>query len=128
MLGDRHHVLRAGAPEQVRPAIGVEVLGLEHGDEIFVSKFRLRAVSLHVVLINWVIHQVHITWIPFVVEGGNRIDAPVNEDPELRILIPFRHLVGFERFPIRLEWTLLGDRVNLLDRLLDAGVLAARHD
>jgi hypothetical protein len=38
MLSDGQHVLRPGLLEQLRPLIGVEFLGLEHGDKVLVAE------------------------------------------------------------------------------------------
>ena len=38
MLGDGNHILDARFAKQPRPCHGIEVLGLEHGDEVFVAE------------------------------------------------------------------------------------------
>ena len=38
MFRNRHHVLRASHSEQLGPGRRIETLGLEHGNEVFVTK------------------------------------------------------------------------------------------
>src|SRR2546422_7393230 len=47
--------------------------------------------------------EVHVARVPFVVERGNRVNAPVEKDPELRVLVPLGDGIARERFPGRLE-------------------------
>ena len=51
MFGDRNDVFRSRFLEQTSPGSGIEVLGLEHGDEIFVTELVLRAVGRDVVFV-----------------------------------------------------------------------------
>ena len=43
---------------------------------------------------------VHIAGIPFASKLGNRISAPMNENTEFGVLIPFRHLIGRQGLPV----------------------------
>ena len=76
---------------------------MKRRDEVLVAELVLRAVGLDVVLELLRALLVHVAGIPLVAEGGHGIDAPVDEDAELAVLVPRRRLVRSERFPGRLE-------------------------
>ena len=82
-------------------SVGVEVFGAEQGDQIFVA---LRIVAVREVLSEVFVRAffgvVHVARIPLVLGGGNGVDAPVDEDAELRVLVPLRLLVLDERGPV----------------------------
>ena len=44
---------------------------------------------------------VHVPRIPFVAERRDGIRSPVNENSEFCVLIPRRHLIFLQRFPVR---------------------------
>ena len=90
MLRHGHHVARAGLGEQLRPGLGIELLRLEHRDELLVAELLLGAVGRDVVLIGLGALDVHVAGIPFVVEGGHAVHAPVNEDAQLQFVEPLR--------------------------------------
>ena len=125
MLGDGHDVTGAGILEEFRPRHGVEVLGLEHRDEILVAEFRRRAVGVAMVLINPAtafLRLIHFAGIPFVAESGNRIHAPVDEDAELGVLIPGGDFVFGEGGPFGFKGTGVGDLANLGQLHRDGGI------
>ena len=86
----RDHVSCAGVLEKVRPGLRIIMLGLEHGDKVFVPKFRHRAIDAHMVFVLLRASRYICARIPFAPERRNRIHAPVNEDSKLRIPVPVR--------------------------------------
>ena len=108
VLGDRHHVPRARLLEQRRPLRGVESLGRERRDEVLVAERRLRPVGGHVVRELRRALLVHVARIPLVAERGHRVEAPMDEDAELAVLVPRRHGEVLQRLPVRRERS-LGD-------------------
>ena len=99
MLCDRHHKARARGSKELCPGSRVELLGTEQRDEIFVAEGRLRSVCCHVMLVLATPLHVHIARVPLSAEGGYGIGPPVNEDPELAVLIPLWHADALQRFP-----------------------------
>src|SRR5579863_9461068 len=97
-------VFRTSLFEQPGPRLGIIFLGLESRNEVFVSESVLRAVGCDVMLVFVRTLVVHVARIPFVSKRWNGINAPVNEDPELRVLVPFGNCVGLERLPIGAKW------------------------
>src|SRR3546814_6481968 len=79
MLGYRDDVFRAGVGEEFHPGGGIELLRLEHRDEVLVAELRLRPVRLEVVLVGGVARHVHVARIPFVRERGHRSEEHTSE-------------------------------------------------
>src|ERR1700729_1750327 len=78
---------------------GVEVFGFELGDEVFVTELGLLAVGGYVVLEGRIAGDVHVAGVPLVGEGGDRVDAPMEEDTEFGVAEPVGGLVAGERVP-----------------------------
>ena len=90
---DGHDVTCARFFEEFCPCLGVEFFGLEHGDKVLVAKTGQRTVCCEVVFIDLGSFEVHLPGIPFTAECRNRVDAPVDEDAELCVLVPFGHFI-----------------------------------
>src|SRR5271156_4695868 len=73
-------------------------------------------------LAAWNVHQARI---PLAAIGGYRIDAPMDEDPELRVLVPLRHLIGVERFVVGTERSRMAHPVDFLQDLFPVLVILA---
>ncbi|OPZ04340.1 MAG: hypothetical protein BWZ10_03178 [candidate division BRC1 bacterium ADurb.BinA364] len=116
MLGHGHDKSRPGLLEQRRPVRRIELLGLEHRDEILVAELLLRAVGfdMMVEIMPFFVFlvQIHQSRIPFVAKGRHAIGAPMNENAEFVVFIPFGNAIVFERLPRRFEWALSDDRFN----------------
>src|SRR6266480_2147343 len=69
------------------------MLGLEHGDWIFVAEFILLTVSLDVMPVFWGSLDVHHSRIPFAAVSRNRIRSPMNKNSELGVLVPLRRFI-----------------------------------
>src|ERR1700739_3280617 len=128
MLGHGNDVPRSRGFEQLRPVGSVEVLGAEKGNQILVT---LRVLTcrkmLFEVLIGTVLLVVHIAWIPFVLGRRYRVDTPVNEDAELRVLVPLRLLVLDERGPVGAVGTVIRLFVGLVEKAITvSGIFADR--
>ena len=99
------------------------------GMKVLVAELVLRSVSGDVVLVLLRSLAIHISRIPFVAEGRDRIDSPVNEDAELRVLVPFGHFVFLQRFPVRAKRALMIRVIHFLEEggalrvVLAAGLL-----
>eukprot|EP00966_Prymnesium_polylepis_P271599 6274864-Prymnesium_polylepis.2 len=70
MLRCRHDIARAGAPEERHPAVGVEALGTELGDEVLVAEIIVRPVRLPVVAKLVAALHVHEARVPL--RAGDR--------------------------------------------------------
>lgn len=94
-------VLGTGVPEQLHPGTRVEALGTEPRDEVVVGEGL--SVGVAVVGVGGVAGVLHLVPVPLRVlradrrPGRDRVDAPVDEDAELRLLEPVRRLMGGER-------------------------------
>src|ERR1051326_8155842 len=77
MFRDRHDILCACLLEQISPCRRIEMLGLEHGDEIFVPELVLRSIRRNVMLVRVESRFIHISWIPLVAKGRNGIGSPM---------------------------------------------------
>ncbi len=70
-------------------------------DQIFVS---LCIVTIGEVIfevfVSAVFSVIHIARVPFVLRSRNGVDAPVNEDAELGVLVPLRLLILDQRRPV----------------------------
>jgi hypothetical protein len=64
------------------------------------------------VLVGLESRLIHISWIPFVAEGWDRIDSPMNKNAELRVLIRVGHLIFLKGFPVGPERALV---VKIID-------------
>src|SRR5207249_12187525 len=87
--------------EERGPSPCVEALGAEHRNEVLVPEARLRAPRLDVVPERRLVLLVHVPGIPLVPERRHRVDAPMNEDAELGVLVPPRYLEPGQRSPRR---------------------------
>src|SRR5947207_7720445 len=96
----RNHITRYRLLEQPRPVGGVPFFRFEHRDKVFVAKLILRAESLNVLFKGGVLLLIHVARIPLV-RSRNRERTPVNEDAELRVLIPLRNFEFAQPFPSR---------------------------
>ena len=109
VLGGQHHVLRAGAAEEVRPCRRVEILRREVRREVVV---RLVRIALRVVLhgLGAVLPALgvgvvlRIAVVNAILAAGrerrNGVNAPVDEYAELGVLPPLRTWPSVERFPV----------------------------
>ena len=87
--------------EEVCPLVGVEFLGFEHRDKIGIAEFIRLAPGLDVMPVFRRVYIIHIAGIPFVAEGGDRVNTPVEIYSEFRIAEPLGGGVAlFEGFPI----------------------------
>src|SRR5208337_1013603 len=111
-------VFCAGFLKKTGPCGRIKFLSLEFRDEVLVSKLVLWPINSEVVLVLIGSLQVHIAGIPLVAKSRNGIDAPVNENPKLGVLIPIRDLIRLKGLPIRAERT---DADGLVDSSQDGG-------
>src|ERR1700746_495864 len=61
-------------------------------------------------------HAVHASGIPLISEGWHRIDAPMDKDAELRVLVPFGDLIFLQRFPIRTKRAVMICSLHLFEQ------------
>src|ERR1700722_6822176 len=120
MFGDGHYELRAGFAEEFGPLVGVEFGRGKPRNEVFVAECGLRPECLHVVLEGRVVFHVHVARVPLAVERRDRIDAPMNEDAELGVLIPLRRQISLERVPGGAKRPLGDGSVHRLERVRNA--------
>ena len=52
---------------------------------------------------------VHVAWIPFAAEGGDAVNAPVDEDAELGVFVPVGDFVFLQGLPVGAVGTLRAD-------------------
>ena len=119
MLRDQHDVFRAGLLEQRGPLLRVPVFGLPHVREALVGE--IFPVGLDVVLVRWALANAYGVGVPlgigivgvpvvlgrnfaelegWVCVGGHGIRAPVDENADLRVVIPLRDRVRAQRLPV----------------------------
>src|ERR1019366_1387379 len=55
------------------------------------------------VFVRAIAGMIHVAWVPFILCRGDGVDAPVNEDAKLGILVPLWLLVLHQRAPVRTE-------------------------
>src|SRR5580704_11089629 len=87
----------------MRPRLRIELLRLKHRNEVFVAELVLRPISRNVMFENIASLGVHLARIPLTAKSRHRIDPPMNEDAELRVLVPLGNLIGVERLIVRPE-------------------------
>lgn len=75
------------------------MLSLEAGQKIFIAKGCLRAICSHMVCICSRILEIHVAWIPLVVERRHRVEAPVDKHVKLPILIPCGNRIALQQLP-----------------------------
>ena len=103
VLGDEIDVARAGLDEYVRPAAGVEQLGGEALYKVLVaSVFAVNAAVERRGLAVWILEllPVPLGIVAVARVGGDGIQPPMDEDPELGIAEPLRDGAGVERRPV----------------------------
>ena len=113
MLKDWHDIHRPRLFEQMRPRLRIELLRLEHRDEVFIPKLVLRSVGHNVVFIFLASLHIHQPRIPLAAKCRHRVNTPVNENSELRVLVPLGNLIGIERLIVRPEWPLMANSLNV---------------
>jgi hypothetical protein len=57
---------------------------------------------------------IHGSWIPFIAESWDGIDAPMNENPEFGVSVPFGNLILLKGVPVRAKRALLVSAIDLL--------------
>ena len=106
MFGHGNHIFGTGSLEQFHPFVGIELLGLEHGDEVLVAELGVGTVGFDVVLVFVGALLVHKTRVPFASICRNGIGAPVDKDTEFGVGKPLREfIVGGNAVPVVLEYT-----------------------
>jgi hypothetical protein len=129
MLGHRHHVARARLSKQLRPCARVEALGLEHRDEVLVAELARRPVLGQVMPVAGVAALIHHPRVPFAHERRHGVHAPMDEDAELRVLIPRRRPIRRQRFPRVAELPAHHRRIHpAQERRLGRGIIAHAGD
>src|SRR3984885_6214426 len=118
MLGNGHHVARAGIMKELCPGVGIEVLRGELGNQILVAELRFRTVGGNVMREIRRAMLVHVARVPLAAKAGDGVDTPVNEDAELRIAKPLRRLVGAQALPIIAKWASGDGAVNIGENAL----------
>ena len=94
VFGNGHDEVGSRLTEQLRPLGRVEGVRGELRDEVLVAELVLRTVRRPVVLELWPVLLVHPARVPLIAEGGDGVDAPVNEDAELGVAEPAWWLIG----------------------------------
>lgn len=88
MLGYGNDEFGAGFYEEGNPVGGAEAMGREARNEVFVAKLGVRTVGGKVVTISGAIADVHLAGIPFIAEGRDAVDTPVDENAKLAVEVP----------------------------------------
>ena len=121
VFSDGDDVASSGAGEEIEPLVSVEVLSLEHGDEVLVAEGGLRAVGGDVVLEGGVAGNIHVAGIPLVCVCRDRVDAPVEEDSELCVLKPDGGAIGGKRVPVGMERAMSVLATNFCELMMNFG-------
>src|SRR5882672_12968610 len=93
VLKDWHYIFRARIFKKMRPRSRIEFLRFKQRNKILVTEFILCAIHSNVMLVFRRARNIHVPRIPLVAESGYGINAPMNENAKLRILIPSRDLI-----------------------------------
>src|ERR1700730_16007235 len=75
------------------------------------------------VFVHFGIFAVHIPWIPLATERRHRVNAPMDEDAELCVLVPLGNFIFLKRFPIGAEWTLVTGMVHFREGIRTGSVV-----
>ena len=92
VLRHRHNVFCARLFKKRSPCVRIKLFRLKHRNEIFVAEILVCTVGFDMVLVDLGALYVHVTRIPFAVKRRHAVHAPVDENAELRLLIPLRRL------------------------------------
>src|SRR5580698_11003598 len=96
-------VLRAGLRVQIHQVLGVPLVALEQGDQVFVARLGRMPVGLEMVFILWSALDIHVAREPItILYAGLR--SPMGPNAKLGIAEPLRNAVGVERSACPLEW------------------------
>src|SRR5450631_3023250 len=125
MLGHGHHIFRSRFFEKLCPSDSIEVLGLEHRNEILIAELFLGAVHSDLVLVFVSALLIHGPGIPLIAESWDGIDAPMNENPELCVSVPFGNLVLLKGFPVGPKRALVVSAIYFLQEGGASGVVFA---
>src|SRR5664279_1089818 len=125
MLRHGHHIFRSCFFEELCPRGSIEVFGFEHWNEILVAELVLGAVRSDLVLVFGSALLIHGSWIPFIAESRDGIDAPMNENPEFCVPVPFGNLILLKGFPVRPKRALVVSAIDLLQEGGASGVIFA---
>ncbi|MNZ79533.1 hypothetical protein D3C78_981390 [compost metagenome] len=91
MLGNRHNIFSSCLLEQLCPFFRIKAFRLEHRNKILVAEAFMLAIGRDMMVEFLAALNVHITRVPLASECGNGIQAPMDENAELRFLIPARY-------------------------------------
>ena len=122
VFGHRHDITRARCLEQPGPRGRIVVLGRQLRDEILVAELGMRAIGVR--------RDARTRACPAGTycagtthcRSPARVHAPVDENAELRVLVPRRHLELRERVPLGLERAACGYRPDFSDLPRNAGI------
>ena len=92
VLRHRYNVFCARLFKKRSPCVRVEFLGLKHRNEILVAEILVCTIGFDMVLVDLGALYVHVARVPFAVKRRHAVHAPVDENAELRLLIPLRRL------------------------------------
>ena len=90
MLRHGHHILRSRFFKKLRPLPGIELLRLEHGNEVLVAEILMGTVGFHMMLKFRTPLDIHVPGVPLAAERRHAVDAPVDKNAEFSLLKPLR--------------------------------------
>jgi len=93
VLANGDNIAGTGTDEEIDPGIGIEVLGFEHGDKIFVAEGGLRTVGCYVMFESLVAGDIHVAGVPLISVCRNGINAPMEKYAKLCVAKPIRRTV-----------------------------------
>src|SRR5215471_7558146 len=79
--------------------------------------------QMNVQAIWLLLELVHVPRIPLAPEHGSRVDPPMNENAELRILVPIRYFILLEGFPVVAKGALMPDLVHPFQNIRPRGIV-----
>jgi hypothetical protein len=79
--------------EELGPGLRIEVLGLEHRNEVLVTELGQQPIGSHVMFIDGRPFQIHLARIPLVSICWYGVQTPMDEDAKLCVPIPVRCLI-----------------------------------
>ena len=76
--------------EELCPGLRIEVLGLEHRDEVLVTELGQLPIGSHMMFIDGRPFEIHLARIPLASIRWYGVQAPMDEDAKLCVPIPVR--------------------------------------
>src|SRR6185312_4365600 len=82
-----------------------------------------RTIGGNLVFVIFRAYSIHLTGILLAAECGHGVQAPMNKNAKLRVLVPVGDLIPGQRLPIRTERAIGRLAIDSLQNLFSSGVV-----